>query len=88
MPKVADIFMITRAEDGTPNGSLSKDGTTEDDGVTVQLGIGYLPGLAEAAALGDVTVTVLTTTQAQFVPTAAVAVPDVEAGTQLVTFTL
>jgi hypothetical protein len=88
MTKVADIFMVTRdSETGEPSGSLSMAGTTEDDGTTVLIGIGYLPGIADAAALGDVTVRVLTTTEATIIPTAAVSVPDVASNTQLITFT-
>jgi hypothetical protein len=88
MPKVADIFMVTRdPETGDPTGSLSQAGTTEDDGATVLIGLGYLPGIATAAANGDVTVTVLTTTTDIFEPTAAEAVPDVENNTQTITFT-
>lgn len=88
MTKVVDIFMVTRdPETGDPNGSTSQAGTTEDDGATVVIGLGYLPGIATAAANGDVTVTVLTTTQDVFEPTAADAVPDVENNTQTITFT-
>ncbi len=88
MTKVADIFMITRdPETGDPTGSLSVGGATEDDGATVLIGLGYLPGIADAAALGDVTVRVLTTTEATITPTAAVSVPDVASNTQLIAFT-
>lgn len=88
MTKVADIFMVTRdPETGDPTGSMSQAGTTEDDGETVVIGLGYLPGIAAAAANGDVTVTVLTTTTDVFVPSAADAVPDTENNTQTISFT-
>ena len=80
--------MQLRDEENNINGSVQHYGTTEDEGVTVVVGLGYLPNIATAAAQGDVQVEVATTTIESFQPGGASAVPDVENNIQTITFTL
>lgn len=86
--KVANVYMIMRDSGGNENGSAEVSGWTDDDGQTVTLGLGYLPGIETAAANGDVTLRVVTEAVAQSYPTEAVTVPDYENNTQTITFTL
>lgn len=88
MAKPVTITMKLRDEENNIIGNTQNSGMTEDDGVTVLIGLGYLPNVAAAAALGDVTVEVATTTLATFEPVAAEAVPDVENNMQTIVFTL
>ncbi len=88
MGKPVTITMKLRDEENNIIGNVQNSGTTEDEGLTVVLGLGYLPNVAAAAALGDVIVEVATTTTATFEPVAAEAVPDVENNMQTITFTL
>jgi hypothetical protein len=88
MAKPVTITMKLRDEENNIIGNVQNSGTTEDEGLTVLLGLGYLPNVAAAAALGDVTVEVATTTLSTFEPVAAEAVADVENNMQTITFTL
>ena len=88
MAKPVTIRMKLRDEENNIIGNVQNSGTTEDEGLTVLLGLGYLPNVAAAAALGDVTVEVATTTLSTFEPVAAEAVPDVENNMQTIVFTL
>jgi hypothetical protein len=85
----ASIFCISRDENGTILGNTEVSGNTEDEGVTVVLGIGYLPALTSPyLQAGDVKVTVHQ--PAIEYPTAAVTsvTPDEENGLQTVVFNL
>lgn len=88
MAKPVTITMKLRDEENNIIGNVQNSGTTEDEGLTVLLGLGYLPNVAAAAALGDVTVEVATTTLSTFEPVAAEAVSDVENNMQTIVFTL
>lgn len=86
--KTAVVTMLTRDPEGNVTGQLEVSGTTEDEGTTVVLGIGYLPGIESAAPQGDVTLRVVTETIDEHIPTEAVTVPDYDNNTQTITFTL
>jgi hypothetical protein len=83
--KQVDIFMTTRDENGEPNGSASMIGTTEDDGLTVQMPLGYLPGIQNAQP-GDIVRRVLTVNTTESQPGAPTVTPDTENGVQTLTF--
>lgn len=86
--KTANIYMVLRDENGDINGSTEQSGLTDDEGATVVIGLGYLPGIAAAAANGDVSVTVLTVTETPLSPTGASTTPDYDNNTQTISFTL
>lgn len=87
MTKPVTITMQLRDEENNNIGSTQTYGTTEDEGLTVVAGLGYLPDIATAATRGDVFVEVATTTINPFTPVAAASVPDIENNLQTITFT-
>lgn len=85
MIKAATVTMVMRdAQTNEPVGTNSVEGATEDEGATVTMGIGNLPGLA-TAPVGDITVVLQTLTT---LPTRAVSsiTEDFETGLQTITF--
>lgn len=82
--KTAVVQLVGRDADGNVISSDSVNGYTDDDGVTVVIGQGYLPNLANAAK-GDVTLTIAPPT-VESVPAVASVLADDGYGNQVVTF--
>lgn len=81
--KPCTILLVQRDVDGVANGETSFETTTADDGATVVIPIGYLPGLATALP-GDITVRVAAINETA--PVSASVVVDYETEQQTVTF--
>lgn len=81
--KPCTVIVVSRDIDGVANGEMSYESTTPDEGVTVVMPIGYLPGLATALP-GDITVRVATINE--IAPVSASVVVDYETEQQTVTF--
>lgn len=82
--KSAEVTMVLRdGETGDPVGTQSTMGQTEDDGVTVTMGLGNLPGI-ENCGPGDLSVAVSTINI--LAPEGASVVVDTENEVQVITF--
>lgn len=81
--KPCTVIVVSRDSEGNANGEMSHESATPDDGVTVTMPIGYLPGLATALP-GDITVRVATINE--IAPVSASVVVDYETELQTVTF--
>lgn len=82
--KTAVVQLVGRNADGNVISSDSINGYTDDDGVTVVIGQGYLPNLANAAK-GDVTLTIVPPA-VESKPAVASVLADDGYGNQVVTF--
>lgn len=87
MIKGITINCATRDPEGNLNGNLETSGTTEDDGVTCVIGLGYLPQLSVAPP-EDIKLTVHQPVVDYMAPTVVSVTPDEENGQQTVVFTL
>lgn len=81
--KPCTIILVLRDVSGDVNGETSFETTTADDGASVVIPIGHLPGL-DAALPGDITVRVATINE--IAPVSASVVVDYETEQQTVTF--
>lgn len=82
--KSAEVTMILRdSETNVVVGSTSTMGQTEDDGLTVTMGLGNLPGI-ENAPPGDISVAVSTVNI--LAPEGASVAVDTENERQIITF--
>lgn len=81
--KSVSVTTITRDENGNPISQTSCDGVTEDDGVTVTMGIGNLPEIGDVEN-GDIVVRVSTVNVSNV--SLVSAVEDHDAGTVTFTF--
>jgi hypothetical protein len=82
--KAVTVTMVTRDESGAANGYTAIEAHTPDDGTTVIMGVGNLPGIATAIA-DDIT-RVLQTLNTLPQVTVASLVEDYETGLQTITF--
>ena len=81
--KSVSVTTLTRDENGNPLSETTCEGVTNDDGVTVTMGIGNLPEITQAAA-GDITVRVSTVNITN--PVLVSVVENAETGLQTITF--
>lgn len=83
--KTVDLLLEVRDEEGVVNVTHPAIGTTEDEGVTVVIPLGYIPPLP-GAPVSDLRMTLLPLPEPVF-PTALISrVDDFEAGTSTLTF--
>ena len=83
--KTVDLLLEVRDAEGVVNVTHPAIGSTEDEGVTVVIPIGYIPPLEESP-IADLRMTLIPLAQ-QVYPTALVSrVNDPEAGTSTLTF--
>ncbi len=83
--KGVNIFMLQRDENGDVSGSTSTYGTTEDEGATVLIGLGYVPGI-ENAPVTDIELTLLPLPVQLPTPASVSRTDDVEANTSTLVF--
>lgn len=81
--KSAEVTMVLRDNENNVVGTQSTMGQTEDDGVTVTMGLGNLPGI-ENCGPGDLSVAVSTINILE--PEGASVVVDTENERQIITF--
>jgi len=84
MTKSASVTTIIRDENGNSVSETTCEGSTNDDGVTVVMGIGNLPAIGDCLA-GDIIVRVSTVNVTQ--PTLVSIDEDAETGLQTFIFT-
>lgn len=83
--KTVDMSLTLRDETGFPYSAQNAVGTTEDDGVTVVIPLGYLPNIAETP-LTELSTNLLAPPVA-IAPTSLVSrTDDFEAGTSTLVF--
>jgi hypothetical protein len=80
-----DVAVILRDSEGVQVGSENALGTTEDNGVTVVVPLGYLPSLL-TAPLADITRTVIPPPVYLPAPAGVSRLDDVEANTSTLSF--
>lgn len=87
--KAVSIFCKTRDAEGNENGNTEAQGTTEDEGVTCVIGLGYLSMLTNPNfQVGDAKVTVhQPAVEIENVAVVSVT-PDEENGIQTIVFAL
>ncbi len=83
--KTVDLSLDVRDEEGNVYFTHPAIGTTEDDGVTVVIPIGYLPPIEEAP-LSDLRMNLIPLAEPKFPVSLVSRVNDVEAGTSTLTF--
>lgn len=83
--KSVSVTTITRDENGNQVNETTCEGVTNDDGLTVTMGIGNLPEITQVAP-GDIIVRVSTVNVTQ--PTLVSIEEDGETGLQTITFAL
>lgn len=84
MTKSCSVTTIIRDENGNSISETTCEGSTNDDGLTVTMGIGNLPAIGDCLA-GDIIVRVSTVNVTQ--PSLVSIDEDTETGLQTFTFT-